>query len=97
MCCWDPREFPLVEIGHNCILPKFKGIGLGKEQLRIILERLKHKSFEKAKVSTGLLNFFIPAQRMYESLGFHEIKRDKGNKLGQFKLCDQIYYELNLI
>jgi len=95
MCCWDPRKFPVAEIGHNCILPKYRGNGYGKKQLSYVIERLISAGFRKVKVSTGILDFYVPAQKQYESVGFHEIKRDQifDNKVYQSSM---IYYELNL-
>lgn len=57
MCCWDPRENPTVIIGHNCILPKLKGKGLGtasrnamscdqRRIMRIMTESLYYKGIK---------------------------------------------------
>ena len=95
MCCWDPRNFPVAIIGHNCIKTIYKGNGFGKKQLSIALVKLKGKGFQKVTVSTGLLEFFIPAQKMYESVGFYEINRDDLNFFKN-KMHAQIYYEIKL-
>jgi GNAT superfamily N-acetyltransferase len=63
MCSWDPRENPIVIIGHNCILPKLRGKGLGTDQMKLLLNHLKDKGFTKAKVSTGIMDFFIRATK----------------------------------
>jgi ribosomal protein S18 acetylase RimI-like enzyme len=94
MCCWDPRNYPIAIIGHNCILPTFQCIGLGKEQMSIALRKLKEKGFKVVQVSTGLMEFFIPAQKMYSGVGFNEIRRDLINQTP--KLHDNIYYEIVL-
>ena len=96
MCCWDPRENPTVIIGHNCILPKLKGRGLGTYQMKMTLNHLKDKGFTKAKVSTGIMDFFIPAQKMYESVGFKEISRDNPNDSNKTMLHNNVYYEMDL-
>ncbi len=96
MCCWDPREKPVVIIGHNCILPRFRGQGLGSFQMRRTLEQLKPKGFTKAKVSTGVMDFFIPAQKMYQSVGFKEISRDNPETANEIKLHHHIYYGMEL-
>ena len=73
---WDPRQrLRFGIIGHNCILPEFQGRGLGKLQVHEIVRRFREMAIETAKVSTNDLPFFIPAQRMYESCGFREVRR----------------------
>jgi len=73
---YDPRHGPEFGIvGHNCILPEFRGRGYGKQQLSEILRRLQSLSIKKAKATTGSHPFFIPAQRMYSSCGFIEVGR----------------------
>ncbi len=93
MCCWDPRNHPDGIIGHNCISPDFKGIGLGKEQLSIAVNTLRNRKFHKLIVSTGIFDFFIPAQRMYQSVGFKEMYRETLETKSS-RNCPQIYYEL---
>ena len=73
---FDPRQKPAFGIiGHNCILPGFRGRGFGKEQILEIVTRFKSLGIQTAKVTTNDNLFFVPAQRMYESCGFHEIAR----------------------
>jgi len=73
---WDPREFPdYGVIGHNCILPVFRGHGYGTAQIRRVLCILRARGFAQARVTTGEHPFFRPAQRMYESCGFCEVAR----------------------
>ena len=62
-------------IGHNCILPEFRGRGIGKQQIWEILHRFNTMKIILAKVSTNDHPFFIPAQRMYQALGFRETRR----------------------
>ena len=72
---WDPRHRPdYVEIGHNCILTKFKGKGYGHVQLEEAIRRIKeYNDLKKIIVTTNEL--FVPAQRNYESVGFKEIRK----------------------
>jgi GNAT superfamily N-acetyltransferase len=73
---WDPRGFPAYGvIGHNCVLPAFRGQGYGTMQIRRVLEVLRERGFKQARVSTGDHPFFVPAQRMYEACGFYEVGR----------------------
>ena len=66
---WDPRKLPNeVEIGHNCIIPKYKGHGYGKIQMTEAIRRILQQGAKKIIVSTNA--DLIPAQRMYESVGF---------------------------
>jgi GNAT superfamily N-acetyltransferase len=73
---WDPRPAPeYVIIGHNCILPEFRGRGLGRKQIEEILRRFRGLGARTAIVSTNDSPFFIPAQCMYISCGFREVGR----------------------
>ena len=63
-------------IGHNCILPEYQGRGFGKQQVREILRKFGRIGLRKARVSTGGHRFFVPAQRMYASCGFAEVRRE---------------------
>jgi GNAT superfamily N-acetyltransferase len=73
---WDPRPRPAYGIiGHNCILPEFRGRGLGRRQVEEILRRLKALDVRTARVSTADHPFFIPANRMVAACGFREVRR----------------------
>jgi len=91
---WDPRQFPEYGIiGHNCVLPDFRGRGLGKMQITEVLRRLQVLGIRTVKVSTNDHPFFLPAHQMYTACGFHEVQRkpweqDRDNMI--------IYYELDL-
>lgn len=76
---WDPRHRPdYVEIGHNCILTKYKGKGYGHIQLEEAIRRIKeYDNLKKIIVTTNEL--FVPAQRNYESVGFIKIS-ERENK-----------------
>lgn len=91
---WDPREFPAYGvIGHNCILPAFRGNGYGVAQIRRVLDILRGRGFQQARVTTGDHSFFVPAQRMYEACGFRETGRSSADAHSAF---DTIDYELHL-
>jgi GNAT superfamily N-acetyltransferase len=90
---WDPRNFPEFGIiGQNCVLPEYQGKGIGKKQLDYILNLFRENNCKKALVTTGDLPFFVPAQKMYLSLGFKEVSRTKHER---FKY-NLINYELSL-
>lgn len=73
---WDPRNMPeYAEIGDNCIVSKYKGNGYGKLQLREAINRITHNDVGKIIVTTN--DDLIPAQRMYESVGFTICQRRK--------------------
>lgn len=73
---YDPRHFPdYGVIGHNCILPEYRGKGYGKRQIENLLKIFKKNNCKKAQVQTGSIEYYLPAQKMYLSLGFKEIER----------------------
>lgn len=66
---WDPRKRPeFVEIGHNCILTKYKGNGYGAIQMTEAVKRISELCPEKIIVCTN--EICVPAQRTYEKAGF---------------------------
>lgn len=87
---YDPRQKPIGIIGHNVILPEFRGKGLGKLQIQEILRIFREKGFKVVRVSTGSHLFFEPAQKQYKSCGFIETRIFLENGF------EQIEYELNL-
>lgn len=86
---WDPRQGPRFGIiGHNCILPAYRGRGLGKMQIREVLRRFQERKFANARVSTNDHPFFLPAQRMYTACGFREIRRIPWERDPQQKIIE---------
>ncbi len=72
---YDPRQKPCLGIvGYNCILPEFRGQGFGSAQVREILRRFRSLGIRVARVTTGGHPFFVPAQRMYLTCGFREVR-----------------------
>lgn len=89
---WDPRNRPnFVEIGHNCIISKYKGNGYGKIQLQEAIRRIKEYGVKRIIVTTNEL--MIPAQKNYESVGFKKVK-ERINKETPFS-GNYIDYEMN--
>lgn len=77
---WDPRNIPkYAEIGHNCIASKHKGNGYGKIQLQEAVNRIIQNDVKKIMVTTN--HSLIPAQRMYESVGFKMYQRRKNESI----------------
>lgn len=73
---WDPRNMPeYAEIGDNCVISKYKGNGYGVLQLQEAINRITQNDLKKIIVTTN--DDLIPAQRMYESVGFKESRRRK--------------------
>ena len=89
---WDPRELPEVAtIGHNGIIPKYKGRGYGKMQLQEAVNRILEAGAKKIGVSTNL--DLIPARKNYESVGFKEVRQEPAEAEG---FEDWIFYEYQL-
>ena len=79
---YNPRQRPeLGIIGHNCILPEFRGRGFGKAQILKIIGIFKELGVKKVKVTTGEHPFFKSAQKMYVTCGFIENRRFHGQDL----------------
>lgn len=91
---FDPRQRPDFGIvGHNCVLPAFRRQGFGKQQVREILQWFSMLGIRVARVSTCDHPFFVPAQRMYTSVGFREVGRDPWDPDPRKRL---IRYELKI-
>lgn len=91
---WDPRNIPeYVEIGHNCVATKYKGLGYGKLQLQEALCSVRAYDSKKIIVTTN--EGLIPAQRNYESVGFKFVSRRVHDSEYKF-FGDYIDYELVL-
>lgn len=71
---WDPRRLPeQVEVGHNCIISRFKNHGLGTAQMLETIRRITLSSPSRITVTTSEL---VPAARkMYERAGFRLLNR----------------------
>jgi ribosomal protein S18 acetylase RimI-like enzyme len=68
---WNPRHRPeYEEIGYNCILARYKRRGHGTRQLREAVRRILLDRPQKIIVTTNAS--LIPAQKMYERVGFRK-------------------------
>lgn len=91
---FDPRQGPeSARVGHNCILPEFRGNGYGKVQILEVLRRLEGRCIRRAVVSTGTHPFFLAARKMYLSTGFRETRRLPGGPDPRYELIE---YERDL-
>lgn len=80
---WDPRERPdYVQIGHNCLRSTYKGQGYGKQQLEEAIGRIKEEEVKKIIVTTNVE--LLPAQRMYQSVGFIKYQMRKNDGEAKF-------------
>lgn len=80
---WDPRNKPKsVSVGHNCMKTKYKGKGYGKSQLQEAICRINQLEAKKIIVTTNSL--LVPAQRMYESVGFKLVQSRLSNSKDRF-------------
>lgn len=76
---WDPRNMPeYAEIGDNCIISKHKGNGYGILQLQETINRIIQNDVRKIIVTTN--DDLIPAQRMYERVGFTFYRKRKSDQ-----------------
>ena len=89
---WDPRHLPdSVEIGHNGIREKHKGLGYGRLQLEEALRRIReYKGLKRIVVVT---NSQFVAAKNYESVGFRLHDR-KPNRTETAYTGDYLHYEL---
>lgn len=70
-----------------------KGHGYGKIQLQEAINRISEKGTNKVFVSTKI--DLIPAQKMYESVGFYRLDN---SSLAQWQIDEgmDVYYRLDL-
>jgi ribosomal protein S18 acetylase RimI-like enzyme len=90
---WDPRNMPeYAEIGHNCIASKQKGNDYGKIQLQEAVNRITQNDVKKIIVTTN--EALIPAQRMYESVGFtlHQKRKNQDIADSAGEYIDYVYF-----
>jgi ribosomal protein S18 acetylase RimI-like enzyme len=90
---WDPRNMPeYAEIGFNCIASEYKSNGYGKLQLQEAVNRITQNDVRKIIVTTN--DDLIPAQRMYESVGFKVYQKRKIQDNSSFvnEHIDYVYY-----
>jgi GNAT superfamily N-acetyltransferase len=82
MASYDPRQKPERGlIGWNCVVPKYQRKGIGKAQIQEILRIFRSKGIRKACVITTDEDFFVPAQRTYETCGFVKVRKTEDNNI----------------
>ncbi|MBT9775200.1 GNAT family N-acetyltransferase [Clostridium sp. MCC353] len=91
---WDPRNAPgYTAVGHNCIIPEYKGMGYGKKQLQEAVGRIRqYDGLKKIIVTT---NSALTAPYNYESVGFKLCQRRKNQTESSFS-GDFLDYEMIL-
>lgn len=88
---FDPRSWPHHGVvGHNCILPAYRGEGIGRRQIEEVLSRLRRMGMERAVVSTNEHPFFLPARRNYESCGFIEFRSFAGGPDPRYAMIEYV-------
>jgi GNAT superfamily N-acetyltransferase len=76
---WDDRQYPLGIVGQNCILPDYRGKGLGKKQIEYLIGIFQRGKFNEIIAITGDHQYFISAQKMYLSCGFRQQRKIQGD------------------
>lgn len=89
---WNPTNLPeSTEIGHNCIMTKYKGKGYGKRQMQEAVRRIMAQGAKKIVVWTN--EICVPAQHTYESAGFQFVKKSE-ETISEYA-GQRIHYEIN--
>ena len=89
LASYDPRQAPRYGmVGQNCVLPEFRGRGLGRRQILEVLRRFGEQRIESARVTTSEHPFFLPAIKMYQGLGFREIRRFAGGPDPEYRIIE---------
>ena len=82
MASYDPRQKPEKGIiGWNCVTPQYQRRGFGRNQIQEIIRIFQEIGIRKACVTTTNEDFFIPAQKTYESCGFIKSRRTEDNNI----------------
>lgn len=87
---WDPRPFPTVDVGHNCILPALRGHGHGIRQVQHLVAVLRAAGFTRAVARTGEVEFFAPARAMYERCGFVRTATHPPGAIAPFSVAEYV-------
>lgn len=91
---WNPTNLPeSIEVGHNCIATKYKGLGYGKRQMQEAVQRMIAQGAKKIVVCTN--EILLPAQHTYESVGFRFVKKGEVSYNSEYA-GKSIYYEIKV-
>jgi len=91
---YDPRRKPRCGIiGHNCILPPYRGNGFGTGQIREIIRIFRELGIDRSQVVTLDHPFFDSARRMYVGCGFRETESIPWDHDSRFRM---VTYEKKL-
>ncbi len=89
---WNPTNLPQsTEVGHNCILTKYKGNGYGKQQMKEAVSRIIAQGAKKIVVWTN--EICVPAQHTYESAGFRFVEKSEETFCPEYA-GQRIHYEI---
>ena len=87
---WDPRHRPeYEEIGHNCILTKYRHRGYGTLQLEEAVRRILLDRPKRIVVTTNAA--LVPARKMYERVGFRKTGERPSPASFAGNLLDYVY------
>lgn len=80
-------------VGWTAVHPEYRQKGIGKNLMHNILFEAKKRGYHKIKLHTVDIDSQKNAHRLYESVGFKFIHREKKREIGH----DRLYYEIDLI
>jgi GNAT superfamily N-acetyltransferase len=79
-------------VGWTAVKSDYRKKGIGKKLVLYSINKAKERNYKKMKLHTVDIDYQKNAHKLYESLGFKLIKREKKCEIGH----DRLYYELNL-
>lgn len=91
---WNPTNLPAsAEVGHNCIMTKYKGNGYGTRQMKEAVQRILAQGAKQIVVWTN--EICVPAQHTYQSAGFHFVKRSEETFCSDYA-GQRLHYEITV-
>ncbi len=79
-------------VGWTSVDIAYRKNGIGKMLVQYIINKSKKRGYQMIKLHTVDINYQKDAHKLYESLGFKLIKREKEREIGH----DRLYYKLDL-
>ena len=79
-------------VGWTSVNPEYRRKGIGKKLVQYIINESKKRGYKIMKLHTVDIDYQKNAHKLYKSLGFKLIKKEKEREIGH----DRLYYELNL-